>query len=409
LTPGGDYAGTFTLTATAIATESSNGSTASTSTTLALTVTSVADAPELSVEDAAGSPYYVPLTIAAALTDLDGSETLAIRIVGLPNGATLSAGTRSGADWVLAREDLDNLYVTPPAGDNRDFTLTVTATSTDGASTASVTEPLAVRVAPNVSADQVMVVEGGTALVAATTLLANDVNTDSPTLNQVGYAENGVVSLADGLVTFTPSPGFVGTARFAYEAIDSGGMGSFATVTVTVVSQDDFIEGTQARNILSGFAGNDTLQGGSDDDTLDGGSGTDIVLFASGGGPVLVDLARGIVTGASGTDSLLSIEAAGGTDADDVLLGDGGANIFIPGGGADIVSGRGGTDTVSYAGMTGAITATLAATGVALVAAGDQVDALLEIRNIVGGAGSDLLIGDGDSNRLEGGLGNDYV
>ena len=43
-----------------------------------------------------GGVAVVPLTIGAALTDSDSSETLGIAITGVPEGATLSAGTEVG-------------------------------------------------------------------------------------------------------------------------------------------------------------------------------------------------------------------------------------------------------------------------------------------------------------------------
>src|SRR3546814_3685220 len=62
-------------------------------------------------EDAA-----IPLDIAAALTDTDGSETLSITVSGMPAGAMLSAGTDNGdGSWTLAPADLQGLAITPPA------------------------------------------------------------------------------------------------------------------------------------------------------------------------------------------------------------------------------------------------------------------------------------------------------
>ena len=84
----------FSLTVTATSTEPLNGSTATTTATLDVTVIAVADAPTLSATAAGDEDTPIPLTISAALTDTDGSESLsAVRIFGVPTGATLSAGT----------------------------------------------------------------------------------------------------------------------------------------------------------------------------------------------------------------------------------------------------------------------------------------------------------------------------
>src|SRR3546814_19830325 len=74
-------------------------------------------------EDAA-----IPLDIAAALTDTDGSETLSITVSGMPAGAMLSAGTDNGdGSWTLAPADLQGLAITPPATSDVDFPRNVTS------------------------------------------------------------------------------------------------------------------------------------------------------------------------------------------------------------------------------------------------------------------------------------------
>lgn len=93
-----------------------------------------AQAPSLNVAPATGfedSP--IPLDISSALQDSDGgSEVLSIQISGVPNGAVLSNGTPLGNGiWVLTPAELSGLTITPPPDSNVDFTLTVTATSTE--------------------------------------------------------------------------------------------------------------------------------------------------------------------------------------------------------------------------------------------------------------------------------------
>src|SRR5207302_6587388 len=90
-----------------------------------------ADPPKLSVSPAAGDQdTSIPLSIAAALTDTDGSETLSIDVAGLPPGARLSAGTVVElGHYRLSPGQLAGLSVIPAAGSAQAFTLTVTATS----------------------------------------------------------------------------------------------------------------------------------------------------------------------------------------------------------------------------------------------------------------------------------------
>src|SRR5262249_14114212 len=68
----------------------------------------LASTPSLSVKAAAGNEDTpIPLSITAALTDTDGSETLRITIAGVPKGALLSAGTNNGnGSWTLSPAQL---------------------------------------------------------------------------------------------------------------------------------------------------------------------------------------------------------------------------------------------------------------------------------------------------------------
>ncbi len=171
----------FTLTVTASVTDD-DGTTASTTGTLNVTVNAVADTPELSVEDATGTEdTAIPLEIDAALTDLDGSETLSITISGVPKGATLSAGTDNGdGSWTLTQDELEGLTITPPEDSSEDFTLTVTATATeaDGGDTATRTAELEVTVESDGEAPTVTGVEDRT-VTGETTVSVHQLETDN--------------------------------------------------------------------------------------------------------------------------------------------------------------------------------------------------------------------------------------
>ncbi|WP_168220424.1 Ig-like domain-containing protein [Azospirillum thermophilum] len=150
LTPPKDFSGTLALSVSATSTET-NGATATTSATLAVSVAAVADAPDLSARDATGNEdSAVALDLSAALSDADGSETLSISIDGVPDGATLSAGTRNAdGSWTLTAGQLDGLTLTPPANFSGELTLSVTATSREAdGSTASTAAVMAVIVTP---------------------------------------------------------------------------------------------------------------------------------------------------------------------------------------------------------------------------------------------------------------------
>ena len=90
---------------------------------------------DLLIGDVPVADVTIPLTISAAVTDVDGSESLALSVAGFPEGAVLTDAegmvitiTNGVAD--LTGVDLEGLTVTV-APDTADFQLTVTATATD--------------------------------------------------------------------------------------------------------------------------------------------------------------------------------------------------------------------------------------------------------------------------------------
>ncbi len=148
ITPPANSDADFTLTVAVTTTDADSGDTATVTETLTVTVDAVADTPSLTVDAASGSEdSAIALDITSALTDQDGSETLSITITGIPEGATLSAGTvNDDGSVTLTPDQLDGLTITPAANSADDFTLTVTATSTDGTDTATQTAELPVTV-----------------------------------------------------------------------------------------------------------------------------------------------------------------------------------------------------------------------------------------------------------------------
>jgi hypothetical protein len=113
-----------------------------------ITVREVVQPPGLVVGDASGSEgQAIPLDIRAATQRTDGTETLLIRISGVPATASLSAGTFEGDGvWTLTGDQLNGLLL--DTTDNFTATLTVTATSIRKAtgSSASTTQTFTVTV-----------------------------------------------------------------------------------------------------------------------------------------------------------------------------------------------------------------------------------------------------------------------
>lgn len=113
---------------------------------------------------------------------------------------------------------------------------------------------------------------------------------------------------------------------------------------------NDILVGMGGDDRLEGGNGNDFLTGGADNDELRGGAGIDTANFGVDSAEyVLADLASGTASGAGvGNDHLFGIENLVGTDGDDGLRGNNGANVLEGSFLADDLAGRGGADRFDY-------------------------------------------------------------
>jgi Ca2+-binding RTX toxin-like protein len=183
---------------------------------------------------------------------------------------------------------------------------------------------------------------------------------------------------------------------------------------------DDFVTGNAAANelrggrgadTLRGLGGNDTLWGQGGNDRIEGGAGSDTAVYSDTTTSVRIDLVQQRVTfpGTSWlSETLVSIENAVGGSGRDRLIGTAGANVLDGGLGADTIDGGVGRDTVSFASHTQGVRINLALQTAGILATG-VADTLVSLESATGGAGSDLLYGDGRANALDGGLGNDRI
>jgi len=215
----------FTLVVAVTATETANGATATTNANLAVTVAAAADSPTLTVFPAAGNEdTAIALSVATALVDTDGSETLTLSVASIPVGATLADGggntftatagntTATTTGWNLA-----GLTILPPLHSDADFTLVVAATATEAASgaTATTNANLAVTVAPVADAPTLTAFpaagneDTAIALSVATAL----VDTDGSETLALGVSSIPIgATLSDGTLSFTASLGNTSTA-----------------------------------------------------------------------------------------------------------------------------------------------------------------------------------------------------
>ncbi len=183
--------------------------------------------------------------------------------------------------------------------------------------------------------------------------------------------------------------------------------------------------GSQYNDTLVGNSDANVIEGGLGNDTLIGGAGNDTASFAGATSAVSVSLAmQGVAqnTGA-GSDTLSGFQNLSGSAFNDSFTGDSSENVLSGGlgddtlnpganlgGYVDLLDGGVGSDTASFAGFTAGVTATLngAAEGTATLG-GLQIAALRNIENLLGGDGNDVLTGDGNTNVIEGGLGDDLL
>ena len=195
---------------------------------------------------------------------------------------------------------------------------------------------------------------------------------------------------------------------------------------VTGSDFDDVISGDGVINVLSGGLGNDTLYGAGGNDTLDGGAGTDTVDYTDAAAGVTVDLNLATnqtsVDGDGGVDTLTSIENITGSTLGDDITGDTNVNTIDAGtgddlirasGGADVTDGNDGSDTIDYAGLAGATSINVILNGgtdaTVSVAGLGITQTIVNIENVTGTAGNDVIDGDGEDNTLIGGAGNDVI
>lgn len=200
-----------------------------------------------------------------------------------------------------------------------------------------------------------------------------------------GETNNLVVSLSGGVYTFddtgaTETAGAGCTLVNAHRATCPGS--GITGVTVNAGDMNDLAWNTAATPAtITGSDGNDILLGNNGADILIGCAGNDS-LNGGGGADVLVD---GF------------FNCAGG-----------GNDTFDGGTGPDSIYGGPGTDTVTYAGRTAAVFVTLdGSANDGEAGEGDLVST--DVENITGGSGGDEISGGPGANVLSGGGGGDVI
>ena len=204
-----------------------------------------------------------------------------------------------------------------------------------------------------------------------------------------------------------------GDVLSAIENLEGSGYGD-------VLRGDGFaneLQGLDGADELYGNGGDDVLQGGAGADRLDGGDGSDTLSYQDSDAGVTVSLVEGTTEGGHAQgDVIRSIENVVGSDYEDAIRGDNGANRLIGragddwlhgGAGADLLDGGKGTDLIDYwASDAGVVVNLKEGTGEGGHAEGDVI---VDIERVGGSRYRDILVGDDGDNLLDGRHGEDAL
>ena len=162
---------------------------------------------------------------------------------------------------------------------------------------------------------------------------------------------------------------------------------------------NDRLAGASGRDLLDGGNGDDNLTGGSNNDRLRGGAGNDQLFGNQNADNLQGGDGNDMLDGGTGNDT------ESGGNGDDTLVQSNAPN------GSDSLAGDSGNDTVDYSARTAPVNVTVndaADDGDRRSNERDNVRSTID--RVLGGAGSDMLIGrDGPSDTLVGGPGDDVL
>jgi len=396
-----------------------------------------------------------PLEITSNLVDTDGSETLSVTVSGVPDGASLSAGTDNGdGTWTLAPDQLSGLSVAVTDGVTADFNLTVTATATEpNGDTASVSQSVtvdAVSEAPDVTTTAASGNED-TAIALDISAGADGASIASVVVSNVpdGASLSAGTDNGDGTwtlngdqlgdLTITPPQNYSGSIDLGVTATSPEGTTSTATLNVAVeavadapnlttgIGDADASRDVDYSNVSFGPGDNnekdddDGKHDGKDDDKDDadgkydgkgdgkydgkGDGKYDGKYDGKGDGKDDDDL--------SGKDDVWAGDSKGneanGGKGDDALFGKGGDDDLSGGDGGDLLFGGAGDDTLAGGSGDDVI---FGGSGGNVIEGGSGDDFLIGGSgndDIRGGDDADVIFAGGGNDKVDGGNGNDVM
>ncbi|WP_268206902.1 tandem-95 repeat protein [Vibrio alginolyticus] len=299
----------------------------------------------------------IPLSeIKASLNDTDGSESLKVTLTGLPVGAILSDGNSSITVATIDEEldvtswALDALTVTPPAGSHDDFTINLTATSTESSNGDSAESNLAINVVVHENLPTETESDLGETIEDNTlqgNVLLNDSDGDNIlmvdhlTIDGADYEVGESVSLTsgtllvnrDGSYIFEPAEHWSGDVPLISYTTNTGVTNTLDINVVAIadpptitINVGDLVkrDAIDPNHHLATSAINNT---NTENEAVAANLGLDnaVPKINTHAGVVL-----GVNTDLSDTDSLFV-----GTDFNDVFYGGGGDDVFVGGGNND--------------------------------------------------------------------------
>ena len=320
-TPDANYGGADSFTYTV---DDGQGGTATA--TVNLTVTPVADAPTLTTAPVTGNVNTaIPLTVATALVDIDGSETLALQIGAIPVGATLSDGTNSftataGNTTVdVSAWTLSALTITPPAERRR-------------------------RLHAHAHRHQ----HGDRQRRQRDHIGQSGRDGAGAALH--GQQRHGRFRHGDGGQLHRGHAVRCARRRRCGDPAGRCGGGDRRRLRhqagLPWRRRQRLHRRRHARRSPVRRRGNDTIRGGAGNDTLDGGADSDTIDYSTASAGVTINMATGAVTGGAGSDALTGFENIIGSGFADVVTGVSGGIIDL-GAGADSLTLVNGTNSVT--------------------------------------------------------------
>ncbi|MDN5085489.1 Ig-like domain-containing protein [Aliarcobacter butzleri] len=444
-----NYAGSISISITPVIVEENGTLRKTTAVKLPVDIEAVADEASLEVNNiTANENSLVYLNINSKLTDLDGSETLQLKILGVPQNAILNVGKKEGNIWIVEEKDISTIAMITPQNSLEPIKLEIQAITTDSNGHQSlVSKDMLITL--NQTDDETLKVEtvidsedplfyltnlevssqtnkgeileysgandtiksgGGSDIIYAyggnDTIYADEASgniTASFMINSTLYKTDGSEKLVFYIENipsgFSSNKGYIIDGKLVIETDNFDGNITISypytkdnielKITSSAISTDPtnpYINNTvlTLSILATELAGNDYINAGSGNDIVYGQDGDDIILGGDGDDILYGGNGNDYINGGKGADR---IDGGAGDDTIVMDAEDFSRNAFI----TEIVNGGSGFDTVIIQGDKGV-----------------NFDmGLTNIESFIGGDGNDNIIGSQFSDIIRGGKGAD--